>query len=277
MATRKPKTPEDALEILRHEPSYQSLMFALRYLDRDQPHGPVTFNIRKPSPLGAQLIQVLVLEITPNYWTLLKEDTDEQKTSGLSLLLSCLRCPGGINAILTRLRAHIQDARSHNSEKEVRRDLSMNIGILLDLLRHVLEGGNRILGIWGIATSGLDNPGRLRPVVQELLTIFGSGKVISLAAEAEGLLDTTTKQTTGSIWIAEAVQYTTWLGDNIVKAQSAAGTPEQSKFFSSLFGKALHLGHPGKALGTGVIAVELTDYRNSHPTSVVGLAFGRRC
>jgi telomere length regulation protein len=246
------RSPEGALEVLHHEPDYQSLISTLRYLSRGQSQGAADFDIRKPSPLSAQLIQVLVAEIVPNYWTLLKEDTDENKTSDLALLLSCLRSAGGINAILTRLRAHIQDARSQDSQKGERRHLSINIGILLDLLRHVLEGKSRVLDIWKAATAGLDNHGRVKPLIQELLSIFGSGKIMSLAAEAEGFLDPSSKQTLGSFWIADSVKYTTWLSDNVVEAQSATSTTEQSKFFSSLFGKALHLGHPGRDTNVGV-------------------------
>ncbi|KAK4447560.1 DNA replication checkpoint protein tel2 [Podospora aff. communis PSN243] len=242
------KSPEDALEVLRNEPDYQSLISTLRYLSRGQSHGDADFDIRKPSPLGAQLIHVLVAEIVPNYWALLKEGTGEKKTSGISLLLSCLRSAGGINSILTRLKAHIQDARSQDSQKGERRHLSITIGIFLDLLRHVLEGKSRVLDIWKTATAGLDSPGRVKPLIQELLSIFGSGKIISLAAEAEGFLDLSSKQTLDNFWIADSVKYTTWLSDNIVEAQSATSTPETSKFFSSLLGKTLHLGHPDIAI-----------------------------
>ncbi|KAK0632304.1 telomere length regulation protein-domain-containing protein [Immersiella caudata] len=236
-------TPDDALDVLRHEPDYHSLISTLRYLALGQSRNAADFDIRKPSPLGAQLIHVLVTEIVPNYWTLLKEDTDGKKTSGFHNLLACFRSAGGINAIFNRLRAHIQDARMRDSRGGERRDVPMNIGTLLDLLRHVLEGENRVFEIWGSATAGLDNPSQTKPLIQELLSIFGSGKIISLAAEAEGLLDSSSKQTLGVFWLADAVKYTAWLSDNVVKAQVMDDTPEQSKFFSGLFGKALHLGH----------------------------------
>ncbi|KAK0656706.1 telomere length regulation protein-domain-containing protein [Cercophora newfieldiana] len=258
----KPTSPEDALEVLRHDPEYQSLVSTLRYLAKDHADGPAGFNIRRPTPLSAQLIQVLVTEIAPNYWTLLKEDANEEKTAGLGLLLSCLRSAGGINAILTRLRAHTQDVKSQGSRRGERRDLSMDIGILLDLICHVLEGDARILDIWKVTTGVVDNPGKGRPLVQELLSIFGSGKTISLAAEAEGLLDSSSKKSIGSLWVSDSVKYTTWLSDNIMKAQSAAHIPEQSKFFPSLFGKALHLGHPEipiRKMLSALILVKDTD------------------
>src|SRR5689334_11641259 len=101
---KPPQMPEEALEALSHEPEYRSLISTLRYLSSTHREGAAGFDIRQPSPVSAQLIQVLVSEITPNYWTVLKEDAGERETSGLGLLISCLRSVGGINAILARLK-----------------------------------------------------------------------------------------------------------------------------------------------------------------------------
>ncbi|KAK0624707.1 telomere length regulation protein-domain-containing protein [Bombardia bombarda] len=245
-----PKTPpEDALEVLRHEPGYDLLVSTLRQLAREQPDS-ASFSIHRPSPLSAQIVQVLVSEIVPNYWTLLKEDSNDggnaSSSSALGLLLTCLRSITSINAILVRLRALIQEAKAETGNKTKRPDISMNTAILLDLLCNVLQGDVCVSEIWRKASAGqdVDSP-KLRPLSQELLSIFGSGRIISLAAEADEISKTGSNKTTAAadgIWPADALRYTQWLGQNIVKWQLSDPTAEQTKLCSDLFAKALRLG-----------------------------------
>ncbi|KAK3335755.1 telomere length regulation protein-domain-containing protein [Cercophora scortea] len=237
-----PNSPEDDLEILRNEPGYESLVAVLRPLAREQPD-PTVFSIKRPGPLGAQLVQILVSEIVPNYWTLMKEDSNGGKASGLGLLLACLRSITGINAILVRLRALIQDIKSEEG-KAKRADVSINLGILLDLLCRILDGDVCVSGIWNAATAGLDSQATLRPLSQEMISIFGSGRIISLAAEAAEF----TKPNEIDIgidhqWPADGLRYTKWLGRNIVTWQLSNPSPEQTKLCSELFAKTLRLGH----------------------------------
>lgn len=240
-----PNSPEDALETLRNEPDYESLISTLRFLAHDPPQDPALFGIRKPGPLSAQLVQVLVSEIVPNYWTLLQQDSNGSRGSDTELLLACLRSITGINAILVRLRALTQEAKSEVGSKAKRPDLSVNLGILLSLLCHILQGDSRVREIWQATTSGLDPRARARPLSQELLSILGGGRIVGLAAEATTFVDTAKVQGSGDddVWPADAVKYTKWLGQNIVAWQRSGPSQNESKFCSDLFARALRLGH----------------------------------
>lgn len=245
-----PASPEDVLEILRHEPDYDSLITVLRFLSRHEPHGLGFRSIKLPSPLSAQLIQVLVSDIVPNYWALLVEDVNDGKGSGLKLLLYCLSSITGVNAILVRLRALIQEAKSEVAEKAKRPDISLNLGILLDLLSRLLQGDGWLLEAWQVATSGQDGPARVRPRVHEILATFGSGRVVSLAAESEEITKSSnTTKSADSCWPAHPVEYTLWLGRNIVTWQLSALASKDEKFGSELLAKTLRLGHSGKESG----------------------------
>ncbi|KAK3362252.1 telomere length regulation protein-domain-containing protein [Lasiosphaeria hispida] len=240
-----PLSPEDALHLLRNEPGYDPLVATLKFLARDQPQDPAAFNIRRPGPLSAQLVQVLVSEIVPSYWALLKEDTNGRKTSGLSLLLSCLRSIAGVNAVLARLKASTQETKSEPAGKGKRPDLSINIGALLDLLCELLAGDSCIMDAWGLASAGQDSRPRLRSLSQELLAIFGSGRIVSITAEADIIsAKENTKRATVDTWPADGLKYTKWLARNIVRGQLSDPAEEQTKLFSDLFVKALRLGHP---------------------------------
>ena len=243
---KAPATPENALEILKHEPDYDSLISVLGFLSRHDSDGAGFPSIKLPSPLSAQLVQVLVSEIVPNYWALLVEDVHQPKTSGLRLLLYCLSSIAAVNALLVRLKALVQESKSESAGKLRRPDISLNLGILLDLLCRVLQGDGWLLEAYRVATSGKDGPARVRPRLQEIVSTFGGGRVVSLAAEAEEIAkaDASGNNVT-DIWPADSLQYTHWLGRNLVSLVLSELPPEETKFVSELFAKALRLGNSG--------------------------------
>lgn len=242
-----PASPEDALEVLKNEPDYDSLVSVLRFLSGNgSQEAPGFAGIKLPNPLNVQIVQVLVSDIVPTYWMLLTEDKHEGKDSGLKLLLYCLSSITGINATLLRLSTLIQEAKSEVTDKEKRPDISLNLGVFLDLLCRLLRGDSWITEAWRAATAGQDSPARVKPRVQQILRTFGSGRIISVAAEAEEATKTGSLKTSDNIWLADPLQYTLWLGRNIVTWQSSDFATKEPKFASDLFIKARSLGHYGK-------------------------------
>ncbi|KAK4180776.1 telomere length regulation protein-domain-containing protein [Triangularia setosa] len=246
-----PASPEDALDILKQQPSYNELITSLRFLSRHHSDNEVP-SIKLPSPISAQLVQVLVSEIVTNHWILLKEDAGDSKNSGFRLLLYCLSSVTGINAILVRLRGLIQEhkAETEGPGKLKRPDIHLNLETLLDLLENLLKGGGWILEAWQTAkaSNGSDavtSAMRMRPRVQEMLSLFGGGKIVSLAAEAESIVkaNKTAKDNNCEVWVADAQQYTMWLGRNIATWQLSDAALDSPKFVSDLFSKGLKLGH----------------------------------
>lgn len=241
------RSPEEALEVLRHEPDYDQLVATLRYLSHEDAGS--AFNIKEPSPMTAKQVQVLVSEIVPNYWTVLNEDSHEIKSSALGLLLSCLRSLTGVNAIIVRLRTLLQEAKSGDG-KPKRPDIAINLAVLLNLVSLVLKGDGSIHGIWNAATRTLKGNVKSRMLLQEILSTFGSGRVLSLTAEAlEHAKGHKAAVDTNNIWLANGLEYTKWLSENIVKWQLTSPTPDETKLCSELFLKALRLGHSGKTAG----------------------------
>lgn len=238
-------SPEEALEVLRHEPNYDQLVATLRFLSHEDLAGS-TFSIKEPSPMTAKLVQVLVSEIVPNYWALLNEDSHETNSSALGLLLACLRSLTGVNAIIVRLRAWLQEAKSGDG-KSKRPDIAINLAILLNMVCLLLKGNESIRGIWKSATRTLSGHLNTRMLSQEMLSTFGSGRIISLTAEAiEHAKGHKAEIDVNNIWLANGPEYTKWLSQNIVKWQLTSPTSDETKLCSELFLKALRLGHSGK-------------------------------
>lgn len=252
-----PKSPEEVLEILRHEPGYDSLIHTLRVLK----HGRFeqkTFQISKPSPIGSQIVHILVTDIAPNYWTLLQEEalhdaenrTNGAKrgsTAGLQLFLGCVRSLTGINAVLLRLRALTQEAKSE--KKDVKRpDLLADLRITLALLEALLEGTDCIQRLWISAIADAHSPVTRRPLAQEFIALLGSGRVISYAAEADDTvrLAADKKASANARWISDGAEYSRWLGRNLVRWLSQDVSPDDVKLCSDLLARSLRLGYSGE-------------------------------
>ncbi|KAB5580559.1 telomere length regulation protein-domain-containing protein [Coniochaeta sp. 2T2.1] len=252
-----PNSPEEALEILRQEPGYEALISTLRSL-KDGRLEQGKFDLAKPSPIGSQIDHVLVTEIAPNYWTLLQEDSSGSGKKGgkrngpsdLQLFIDCVRSLPGINAVLLRLRALTQEAKSE--QKDVKRpDLQANLRITLALLEAVLEGTDCIQGLWISATLDVQDQAKRRPLAQEFLSLLGSGRVVSYTAEAEDILrlGTDKKRSESATWLSDGAEYSRWLGRNITRWVSKDVSPDGAKVCSDLLGRSLRLGYADALVG----------------------------
>lgn len=238
-----PKSAEEALEILRHEPDYNSLVDVLQLLRQ----GP--FNVAKPSPTAAQIVHVLVTDIAPNYWILLQEDITAKRkaNSAFHAFLDCVRSIQGINAILLRLQALSKEAKSE--KKDVKRpDLVSNLKITLALLEACLAGTDSIREIWASASADIENPSKRRPLAQEFVTLLGGGRVISWAVEAHEVARQAPDQNVADVssWILKGVEYSGWLARNIATWVPRNASPDDAKLCSDLLARSLRLGYTGK-------------------------------
>ena len=204
------------------------------------------FDIRKPSPQSAQVVHVLVTEIVPNYWTLLKESSANQKTSQpLDLLIISLQSIGGLNATLTYIRALLQEAR--RDPKGLKHSpATPSFAPLLGLVACILKHNASIQSIWQAVSSTEDNAGMIRALGQDFVSLIAGGKVISLAAETEDVLHEAGMLEEPS-WVANSKLYAEWLGNDLVdwtRSNPAAG---DLKMIADLTGRGLKLGHSGQS------------------------------
>lgn len=264
IATPKPQfrasSPEEALETLKSQPDYETLVSVLRYLWQGA-KGKQPFNILRPSPQSAQIVQVLVTEIIPNYWTVLKEDSSSQKkTHDLDLLLGCLLSVTGLNAALTFLRALLQEAKK--DPRALKQSHAVfNIGFVLDLLSQLLQPEGQARKLWLGTSSSEDNVGKVRALRQEFVSLLAGGKIISLSAEAEDLLRQAEKLQ-DPYWISNSKQYVQWLGHNLVHWIKSGCDDDEVKLCADVVSRALRLGHSGQF--PSIFATSLTDINNRH-------------
>ncbi|KAI0910529.1 telomere length regulation protein [Ustulina deusta] len=233
----KGNSPEEALESLKTQPNHDTLLAVLGYLQnggRDHKHN---FDIRTPGPLSAQIIHVLVTEIVPNYWTVLQEASDR---GGVDVLLACLRSLPGINATLTYVRSLIREVKSRPKDSR-NSHVIFNLVYTLNLLADLLDDDGEVMHIWNYIAS-TNGPTRVRPLRQELLSLFASGRIVSLSAEAEDVCRQAGRPIE-TLWIADNKQYISWLARNQVQWAKSQLKEEDLKLCAELGARALRLGH----------------------------------
>ncbi|KAF4965053.1 hypothetical protein FSARC_7087 [Fusarium sarcochroum] len=240
-------TSDEAIDVLKNQPDYDSLIAVLQFLRSNKPASD-GFSFSTPSPKSASIVHLLVSEIAPNYWTLLIEgavDDDSQHTASLpkdaELFLSCLRSLTGLNAVITQIRALIQESRLGGKE-EKRTDLSLNTGILLSVLAAILGSDGSIPALWSTSTKGISNTALQRVQSQKLGSILTNGQIVSTSAEALEVIGSD-RARTDTQWVADGLQYSKWFGNSLVSWVKASPERDAMTFSSELFQKSLSLHH----------------------------------
>lgn len=247
----QPSTPEESLDILRAEPDLHILRDTLKYLVHDAP-SISQFQIKDPSPMAAQIINVLVSNIIPNYWAIFKETVDSSSGTAYKhgserkLLLSCLQSVSGLNAVLARLRALIQIAKEA-SKTESRQSHVEILEDNIDVLKALLHGENFISRLWKDLC--IETIAKRRVIWHEVAAAVGGGKVLNSVAEATSLISDASMQIQEPVWIADGIQYSRWLAQNIIcwfkDFQNMPKGPWNP--FAELFSKSIRLGYPGRS------------------------------
>ncbi|KAI2463615.1 telomere length regulation protein-domain-containing protein [Annulohypoxylon bovei var. microspora] len=251
-------SPEEALEALKSQPGYDSLISILKYLQKGI-QGNHAFDIRTPTPQGAQIIHILVTEIVPNYWTVLRDASTGQSKGDIHLLLSSLQSITGINAVLAFLRALLKEAKlDPKSLKDSH--VSFNLSFVLELLSKLINTDDDLKHLWDNISS-LDNQAQVRPMRQELISLFTSGRIVSLSAEAEDICRQI-GQLKDDIWVSNTKLYTDWIARNVVKWVRSGVSKDDLKLCAEISTRTLRLGNSEIFINTLVTGLLLQDVDN---------------
>lgn len=249
--TYQASTPAEALEILRNEPDYEELLTTLHFIKQSGRD----FDITSPSPLAAQLVHTIASDTVPTYWHVLQSSTSGTKvgsrngnrsSSGLKLLLYCLRSVTGLNAVLLSLKQQIQ--KSKDPKKAVGGPKIEDILLIyLQLLQALLRGEDTVSVIWNSVCNTSDNPSRQKAIWNEFLGLVGGSKILGIAAEAEDVINGHITKIGDRHWVADGILYSQWISQNIVhwakaiSAESIIGWKDCAELLS----KSFRLGHTG--------------------------------
>ncbi|KAI1264282.1 telomere length regulation protein-domain-containing protein [Xylariaceae sp. FL1019] len=228
-------SPEEALDILRSQPGFDTLVAVLKYLGKGGQDNK--FDIRTPGPLNAKITHVLVTEVVPNYWTVLRESPDKKH---IRALLTCLRSLTGINAILAYLRSLIQNARLE-AQGLKNSHTAFNLVYTTELLNDLLQDDGELMRIW-IGVTSYSSSSQIRLLQQEFVTLFTNGRLISLSAEAQDISRQAGKKIEYQ-WIADSKEYVGWLARGIVRWAKSSASEDTIKLCAVISVRASRLGH----------------------------------
>ncbi|GKU12766.1 unnamed protein product [Fusarium langsethiae] len=240
-------TADDAVDVLKNQPDYDSLVSVLQFLTSTKPSSD-SFSLSTPSPKSTLIVHLLVSEIASNYWTLLLEGSFDGVSQSATVLprdaelfIACIQSLTGLNAVIAQIRTLLQESRIGGKE-EKRADLSLNANILLSVLSAILDGHGAVSAIWSASTKGIPNPALQRVQSQKLGSILTNGHIVSTSAEALEIIGRD-RERDETKWIADGLQYSKWMGNSIVLWVRSSPEADAMTFASELFQKSLSLHH----------------------------------
>ena len=229
------ESADSALKALKNQPRRGIVNNVLKYLTTEG------FSLLLPVPLNASIAHQLVNDTIQNYWRSLKDSAQEK------LLAQVLRNPTGLGHISTRLRTLIADSRQKKSPGETRNTLE-HIEDLLDVLNLILYDDHTSNLILQHVLVCSKNIVQQKLIWKEYLAQTASGRILSIAAEAEDVLKKRETSRDGS-WIADGNAFAAWLGRNIAIMIRANDESEECRSaVVELLSKALGLGYTGESI-----------------------------
>ncbi|ORY08854.1 telomere length regulation protein-domain-containing protein [Clohesyomyces aquaticus] len=244
--TTKYDSPEEAYKFLKDQPDFDTTGKLLRYFLGEFPnkHG---FSLATPGPLQAQVVDVLVTITVPDYWR-----TFKRANRNVLELVRCLRNPSGLGAIISRLRPLIDDCRKKKPVDQTR-DPSAHIEDLLDVLENILDNDNISSQLSNDIRSHAQNPIQSKLMWKEFVVQTTSGRILSVAAEAEDILKQRGISRQES-WLANGNAYASWLGRTLaILMRDKIGEAESVVAVTEMSGKALTLGYNDRIVASIVV------------------------
>jgi telomere length regulation protein len=217
---------EDALSALKNQPGRSTVSNVLKYLTTEG------FSLLLPEPLNASIAHQLVNDTVPNYWTAIKTSTEAKRFAKV------FRNPTCLGHLVTRLRSLIADSRQKKAPGEAR-NTAEHISNTLDVLELTLRGEETTHLILRNVLEFGKTPVQTKLIWSEFLAQAVSGRILSIAAEAEDVLKGSEASRVPS-WIADGKDYAAWLGRN--SAVLIERGDQSEEFLSAvveLFSKAL--------------------------------------
>jgi len=222
-----------ALEALKNQPSRNTVNAVLSYLTTEG------FSLLLPEPLNASIAHQLINDTIPNYWRTIK-NADE-----VSKLEKILRSPTCLGHLNTRLRSLIADSHQKKAPGEAR-NTAEHIADALQVLSLVLSRDETShLVLQDVLAFG-KTPTQRKLIWREYITQVASGRLLSMAAEAEDVLKKSDEAHQDANWVADGKQYAAWLGRNV--AVSLARNSNNEEYLAAiveLCSKSLGLGYTG--------------------------------
>ncbi|KAK6428447.1 telomere binding protein, partial [Oleoguttula sp. CCFEE 5521] len=181
----------------------------------------------------AKIINTVLTSIVPNFWS----SSDREIRD---LLRSSLSTVGAISAIISSIQGLIIQLEAKRESQD-----TAKCSDLISVLSEVLKRDSSIHSIWTSLRTSSPSAVQLDLVWKQFANIIGSGKVLSVVAEAEDALPDTSLDKQHR-WLAAGSEYAGWLGRSIAYfaiKEHVSKDASTSQALSQLLTRALTIGH----------------------------------
>ncbi|KAB2106324.1 hypothetical protein AG0111_0g5032 [Alternaria gaisen] len=229
---------ESALGVLKNQPNRKTVNKVLSYLTTEG------FSLLLPEPLNASIAHQLINDTIPNYWRTIKSSTEVSKLEDI------LRNPTGLGHLNTRLRSLIADSCQKKAPGDAR-STAEHIADTLEILSSVLSGDETCHCVLQDVLAYGKNSTQRKLIWKEYLAQVASGRLLSIAAEAEDILKKSDGIYQDAVWVADGKEYASWLGRNIaILLERNSSSEEGLTAVIELCSKALSLGYTDRIVSS---------------------------
>lgn len=238
-------SPDDALQALRSQPSIEQLSDAIRWLDpRKGEDG--SFNLIAPSPKASQIIFTIINDVIPAYWSVLNDTKVPRHEKLRKTLITCVTGILGIGAVASRLNILLKELSAQTRSDRSRK--VQQIEDLVQLFERIFKKDSFMLSSWNDLSLLVLDKFKRSLAWKELTSLLAGGRILSLAAEADHVIDESSSSIRERNWLSDGSQYSAWLGRNCACMVDRMRIEDQDegRAVIHLFSKALTLGYTGK-------------------------------
>ncbi|CAI9625636.1 unnamed protein product [Alternaria burnsii] len=229
---------ESALGALKNQPNRKTVSKVLSYLTTEG------FSLLLPEPLNASIAHQLINDTIPNYWRTIKGSIEVSKLEDI------LRNPTGLGHLNTRLRSLIADSRQKKAPGDAR-NTAEHIADTLEILSSVLSGDETSHRVLQDVLAYGKNSTQRKLIWKEYLAQVASGRLLSIAAEAEDILKKSDEFYQDAVWVADGKEYAAWLGRNVATLLERSSSSEEGlTAVIELCSKALSLGYTDRTVSS---------------------------
>ena len=239
----------DVLHALKSEPNVFELGKILQWLT-SSPGRQDGFDVKKPSPMAAQIIYVLVNEVVPNYWVSLSGDVNSTPSNEKRMLSQCLSSVAGLGALTSRIQQMMLPFKEPQDRMTIvnRSNETQRLEEIVEVIENVLDGDAFVVNVLKNINMHKSRFSHKSLQWKEFLSLVASGKLLSLTGEAISILNNLASSIETGSWIGDGNQYANWLGRNIQYMVEKVSVDEVDYLETVLqiYKKSLMLGYTGQ-------------------------------
>lgn len=242
------RSPEHAQEILRYRPQQEDLRAVLKWLHPSNSSNG-GFDVHGQTLQASQIIHTLVNDVLPDYWSLLSSEQNEQSRRTMDTMILIMSNVSGISILTSRLKTLIGRKEAPEDDHLVRDSgLAEALASAISMLESILKPKDVVYAIWS-RLCGSSDLARRWLLWKELVTLLGSGRVLSTASEADDILEKSSDNIRERSKLSDGSRYCFWLGCNLNRMLVLPMVDENDarKACVQMLERALTLGHVGRS------------------------------